>query len=134
MWPRTVTLYMSIPYAMTDRVDAPGGEIGHHSGQRLEVALACDQRIELRVLEQREREGHPPTCVPSRAPQKRHAAHLRRLEREPLRVKRRAEPHRDDLIAVPAHLHDRRFEAGDSQRELKPGPGNARVDHEIRVR
>ena len=42
-----------------------------------------------------------------------HAADLRRLQRQPPGVKGLAERQRHRLVAVPAHLDDRRFEAGE---------------------
>src|SRR5882672_10490183 len=104
MWPRTVTLYMSVPYAMADRVGASRGQIGHDARQRVEVAFAGNQRIELVVRKQRERELQPASNVPSRAARWGNASNLRRLHSESLRVKSRAEIHRDDPIAVPTGL------------------------------
>ena len=95
---------------MAQRVARAGGELRHHLRQRLERALAGNQHVERRIGQQRQRELHPPPRIPARALRRGDAADLRRLERQPPRVKRLAERQRHRLVAVPAHLDDRRLE------------------------
>src|ERR1051326_4081249 len=117
MWPRTVTLYIS--NSVTDRIARRRGQLRHDARQLLERALARDQRVEPFVAQRIDRHSHPAFRVAARAMRRRHGADLRRRDRQPPRVKRGAERHGDHMIAVPARFDDRRFEAGDPQRELE---------------
>src|ERR1700687_3490952 len=122
-WSRTETLYIEetplIADTMAQRVARRCGELGHHLRQRVELAFTCDQGVERRVAEQREREPHPSGRVPARPLRGCHPPDLRRLQCQPPRVKRSAERERNGLASVPAHLDDRCLEPGDPQCELE---------------
>src|SRR5262245_8466500 len=134
MWSRTVMLYMpglldafdppsptspSISNPVTERRARRRGKARHDRRQIVELALAGHQHVERRILEQPERERHPPRRVPACALRIGDRADLRRLHRQPPRVESFAERDGNDAVAVPAHLDDRRLEAGEPERELE---------------
>jgi len=90
-------------------------------GSASKPALAADQRVERRSASI-DSASRIRRAVSQRARWVcRDAADLRRLQRQPPRVKPLAERHRHRLIAVPAHLDDRGFEARRGQRQREAG-------------
>src|SRR2546428_12236783 len=76
---------------MAQRVARLVRQLRHHVGQRVELALAGNQRVDDGVGEQRQRELHPAPRVPARPLGRRDSADLRRCDRQTPRMIRRAE-------------------------------------------
>src|SRR5579885_3098285 len=129
MWSRTVTLYITDPVAES----VAAGEHGHDLRQRVERALAADQRVERGIGQQRQRERHPAPAIPSRAVRRRDMSDLRRRQRQAARVERFAEAQRNGTISIPAQLHDVRLEPGEPQRQLQARLARARVEDDIAI-
>ena len=102
-----------------DRVAWAGGKLRHQRRQVVEFAFAGNQRVEDRIRKQRERQLHTAARIPARSLRRRDSADLGRFDRQSPRMKSAAEQRRHRLVAIPAQLDDRRFEACDTKREIE---------------